>query len=103
MNVRGITLQRLSLYALALLFAAAYLLPIYLLVLTGLKSYGEVDLYDMWALPQSLSFQSFVDAWKGSPIAVGLGPNFYNSLLVVIPATLLSTFLGAINGYVLSK
>ena len=103
MNVRGITLQRLSLYALALLFAAAYLLPIYLLVLTGLKSYGEVDLYDMWALPQSLSFQSFVDAWKGSPIAVGLGPNFYNSLLVVIPATLLSTILGAINGYVLSK
>ena len=103
MNVRRITFTQLSLYAIALVCAAAYLLPIYLLVLTGLKSYGEVDLYQMWALPQRLSFQSFIDAWKGSPIAVGLGPNFYNSLLVVIPATILSTFVGALNGYVLSK
>jgi glucose/mannose transport system permease protein len=91
------------LYLVALLFTVGYLLPIFLLVLTGLKSYGEVNLYDMWALPRSLSLQSFVDAWKGSPTAAGLGPNFLNSFLVVLPAALGSTLLGALNGYVLSK
>ena len=95
--------RRMLLHVIAVIFTAAYLLPIFLLLLTGLKSYGEVNLYDMWALPRSLSFQSFVDAWKGSPISVGLGPNFINSFLVVVPATLISAFMGAVNGYVLSK
>jgi glucose/mannose transport system permease protein len=99
----GINWGHLLLYLIAIIFAAGYLLPIFLLVLTGLKSVGEVSLYDMWALPRSLSLQSFVDAWKGSPIAAGLGPNFANSFLVVVPATLISTFMGAINGYVLTK
>lgn len=94
---------RILLYMIAIVFTAAYLLPISLLVLTGLKSYGEVSLYDMWALPRSLSFQSFVDAWKGSPSFAGLGPNLINSFLVVVPATLISSFMGAINGYILSK
>jgi glucose/mannose transport system permease protein len=102
-NNRGINWGRLLLYMIAVIFAAAYLLPIFLLVLTGLKSQGEVSLYDMWALPRNLSLQSFVDAWKGSPIAAGLGPNFINSFLVVVPATLISSLMGAINGYVFSK
>ena len=33
----------------------------------------------------------------------GIQRNFYNSLLMTIPATIISTLLGAINGYVLSK
>lgn len=94
---------RILLYMIAIIFTAAYLLPISLLVLTGLKSYGEVSLYNMWALPRNLSFQSFVDAWKGGPSSAGLGPNFINSFLVVVPATLISAFIGAINGYILSK
>jgi len=94
---------RLMIYALAILLTVAYLLPVFLLVLTGLKSYGEVNLYDMWALPRTLSLQSFVDAWQGSPAVSGLGRNFINSILVVIPASLISAFVGALNGYVLSK
>jgi len=103
MRTAGISWRRLILYVIAVVFAAAYLLPIFLLVLTGLKSYGEVNLYDMWALPRSLSLQSFMDAWTGSPIAAGLGPNFANSLLMVVPATVISALVGALNGYVLSK
>jgi glucose/mannose transport system permease protein len=93
----------LILYAVAILFTIYYLLPIFLLVLTGLKSYNEVNLYEMWNLPHSLSLQSYVDAWVGSQSIQGLGRNFANSMIVTIPATLISAVLGAMNGYVLSK
>lgn len=94
---------RIVLYAIAILFTVYYLLPVFLLVLTGLKSYQEVNLYDMWTLPRTLSIKSFVDAWQGSPSVAGLGRNFVNSLSMAIPATLISAILGAMNGYVLSK
>lgn len=94
---------RVVLYAIALLFTIYYLLPIFLLVLTGLKSYQEVNLYDMWSLPRTLSIQSYLEAWLGSPAVQGLSFNFVNSLYITIPATVISSVLGAMNGYVLSK
>lgn len=94
---------RIVLYAIAILFAAYYLLPILLLVLTGLKSYQEVNLYEMWALPHTFSLQSFQDAWFGSPAVQGLSQNFLNSMYMVVPATVISAFVGSLNGYVLSK
>lgn len=94
---------RLILYVIAVAFAGFYLLPIFLVVLTGLKSYNEINLYEMWNLPRTLSIQSFLDAWSGSPSVAGLGRNFVNSLTMAIPATLISAVLGMMNGYVLSK
>ncbi|MCS7010153.1 MAG: hypothetical protein NZL98_02125, partial [Anaerolineales bacterium] len=94
---------RILLYVIAVAFTIYYLLPVFLLLLTGLKSYAEVDLYKMWELPRTLSIQSFVDAWVGSPSVSGLGRNFMNSLMMTIPATIISCILGAMNGYVLSK
>ena len=91
------------LYAIAILFTVYYLLPIFLLILTGLKSYQEVNLYQMWSLPRTLSIQSFQDAWNGSVAVQGLSQNFLNSVYMAIPATILSSLLGALNGYVLSK
>lgn len=94
---------RILLYAIAILFTVYYLLPVFLLILTGLKSYNEVNLYEMWSLPRTLSVQSYIEAWNGSEGIQGLGRNFVNSLILVIPATLISAALGAMNGYVLSK
>jgi glucose/mannose transport system permease protein len=94
---------RILLYVIAIVFAVYYLLPLFLLVLTGLKSYNEVNLYEMWHLPRSLSLQSYVDAWVGKEGIQGLGRNFGNSMIVTVPATLISALLGAMNGYVLSK
>jgi glucose/mannose transport system permease protein len=94
---------RFLLYAIAIIFVLYYLLPIFLLILTGLKSYNEVNLYEMWTLPRTLSIQSFQDAWFGSPSVSGLGRNFVNSLVMAIPATIISAILGMMNGYVLSK
>ncbi len=93
------------LYILLVAMALFYLAPVYVLVVTSLKSFAEVGLDRMWNLPASLSFASFTKAWFGSASEgmPGLSRNFTNSLSLAIPATLISAMLGSINGYVLSK
>jgi len=99
------TIRRALIYILLILACALYLIPVYVLLVTGLKSFAEVNLDTMWNLPASFSLQSFVRAWVGDPLngVLGLSGNFSNSLLLVVPATLLSAILGSMNGYVLSK
>ena len=85
-------------YTLLLALAIFYLLPIYLMVLTGLKPINEVDLKTMWALPlHGIHIENFIAGYKQ------LAPNLKNSLLMVIPEALLSSLLGSFNGYLLSK
>ncbi len=84
-------------YAVMIAFALFYLLPVYLLLITGLKSFDQVSLSRMWDLPTSLSFQSFARAWGE------LRGSFGNSFQLVIPATVISCLLGSMNGYVLAK
>ncbi len=104
--------QRVVLYGLLTAFAILYLMPVYVLVVTGMKSFAEVNLYRMWSLPSGLHFDSFVKAWAGGQAAVGysdlarfggLGKNFMNSVYLTVPATLISAMWGSINGYLLSK
>jgi len=97
--------NRVLIYALLIIAAAFYLLPVYVLVVTGMKSFQEVSLARMWDLPSGLHFDSFSKAWfgKSSEGIRGLGENFMNSVYLAVPATLLSAALGSMNGYVLAK
>jgi glucose/mannose transport system permease protein len=79
---------------LAVLF---YLMPMYVLVISGLKEATNVSISKMWALPETTSVGGFREAWNQ------LGPNMSQSFLLVIPATVISSMLGAINGYLFSK
>jgi glucose/mannose transport system permease protein len=77
--------------------AVFYLLPVYVLVITGLKSFAEVDLSTMWRLPSGFHLDNFVAAWDA------LRPNIRNSVAMAVPAAVISSVLGSLNGYVLSK
>lgn len=97
---------RLGVYILLVLFAVIFLIPVYVLLTSSLKSFAEVqDLSNLWGLPQAPTLESFRSAWSGIPEKGlrGLGPNMINSLKLTIPATILSAILGSMNGYVLSK
>jgi glucose/mannose transport system permease protein len=84
-------------YAVLIAFAIFYLMPVYVLLVTGLKPLPEVNLDHMWSLPSTLTLDGFQAAWQK------LEPNLRNSVILVVPATVLSTMLGSINGYILSK
>jgi glucose/mannose transport system permease protein len=98
-------LSRVLIYAVLVVFAAFYLMPVYVLLVTGLKSFTEVSLDRMWDLPASFSLASFRDAWFGNEDTAipGIGKNFLNSMQLTVPATLISALLGSMNGYVLAK
>ncbi|HEX9330813.1 MAG TPA: carbohydrate ABC transporter permease [Anaerolineales bacterium] len=85
-------------YLILIALAVVYLLPVYLLVITGLKPINEVDLKTMWTLPTTgLHIDNFIAGYNQ------LAPNLRNSLAMVIPEALLSSLLGSFNGYLLSK
>lgn len=80
------------------LMAIVFLMPVYVMVANGLKDAQNVSLQRMWIPPAQLSTDNgFAGAWDR------LRPNMMNSLLMVIPATILSSLIGAINGYLFAK
>ncbi|MCS6774045.1 MAG: carbohydrate ABC transporter permease [Anaerolineae bacterium] len=96
-------LTRVLLYAVMIALAAAFILPVYLLIITALKDFSEVSLSRMWDLPSQFSLESFNRAWNGGQGTTGMRGSFLNSVIVVVPATIISCLLGSMNGYVLSK
>jgi glucose/mannose transport system permease protein len=89
--------SRVGIYGVLTLFALLYLMPIYVLLVTGLKSFQEVRLEQMWDLPSGFHLDSFREAFDA------LDSNLANSFKMVIPATIISCMVGSINGYVLTK
>ena len=95
-------MRRALIYLALALLAAFYLVPVYVLVVTGLKEFREVSLEAMWRLPRALTLDAFGRAWAGDARSGmrGLGPSFLNSVYLVVPAVLVSVLLGSLNGYV---
>ena len=103
---RGFSLGRIVLYAVLALFALFYLLPLFVMIVTSFKSLDEIRLGDMLGLPQAPTTDAWVAAWQTSCIGLtceGLKGYFWNSIKMVVPAVFISTILGSLNGYVLTK
>ena len=99
-------LGRALLYVVLGLFCLYYLLPLYVMVVNSLKPLGEITAGGMMALPDSWTLAPWSSAWSTAQVGVeatGLRPYFVNSILMVVPAVAISTVLGAMNGYVLTK
>jgi len=94
---RNISIGTYLLYGTLAVLALAYLLPAYMMVVTALKMPENISLPRSWHPPVSLNGSSFLEA------AALLKPNFVNSIVLTVFATILSTVLGSINGYVFSK
>ena len=84
-------------FVLLVLAALFYVAPVYVMVVNGLKDKSYMTLSDMWKLPRDLSGGGFGYAWDA------LRPYLWNSLRMAVPATVGSSLLGAVNGYLLSK
>ena len=94
---RRITPATIGLYLLLVLLALAYLMPAYLTFVTPLKFPADISLPQSWEFPKDVNYSSFSEAFAL------LKGNIANSVILVVAATLLSTVLGSLNGYVFSK
>jgi len=96
---------RAMLCAVLLLAALFFLAPLYVMVVTSLKDAEQIRSGNLLSLPASLNLDAWQLAWSAACTGVdcrGLSPYFWNSVSMTVPAVLLSTAWGAVNGYVLS-
>jgi glucose/mannose transport system permease protein len=104
--VRTKVLVRALIYSVLILFAVYYLLPLYVMLVNSVKPLDEIRQGNMMSLPLIFTLDPWHSAWSTAQIGVqptGLRPYFVNSVLMVVPAVAISTLLGALNGYVLTK
>lgn len=94
---RKFSFPRLIVYLLLVLFAVFFLVPIYVAIVTALKTTQQVATTGIWEPTLTPYFENFGKAFDV------LGKGFGNSLLLSIPAVIISSMLGSMNGYVLSK
>jgi len=98
--------QRLIIYLLLFFFAIFYMLPFYVMLVNSFKPLSEIRAGGMLYLPQLFTIEPWQKAWSSAQIGVeatGLRIYFWNSIKMVVPAVIIATLMGALNGYVLTK
>jgi len=84
-------------YLILFIVAGIFLVPFYIALAASLRPFTEVSVSRMWEFPSKTSFEGFIQAFKK------LSPNILNSFVLTVPATIISSFIGSINGYAFSK
>jgi len=105
MTAKSLTVGRVFTYGLLLVAALFFLAPMYVMLVTSFKDAAEIRNGNLLSLPASLNFDAWRLAWSSACTGVdcrGLAPFFWNSVVMAVPAVLISTAWGALNGYVLS-
>ena len=103
---RPIKLNRIVIYGLLAVLAIVYLMPLFVMVTTSFKTMDEIQNGDMLALPQHPTLAPWIKAWGEACVGLtcaGIKGYFWNSISMVVPAVAISTILGSLNGYVLTK
>ena len=104
--IRTGRVARTVIYVVLLVFALFYLLPLFIMLVNSVKPLSEITGGNMLALPKVWTIDPWLAAWSTAQVGVdptGLRPYFWNSIRMVAPAVVISTVLGALNGYVLTK
>jgi len=99
------TPARIGVYAFLLTAALFFLLPLYVMLVTSVKPMSEIRLGNLLSLPVHFTLEPWSTAWQSACTGLdcnGIQVGFWNSVRIVVPSTILSILIGAINGYALS-
>lgn len=102
----GSLASKIVIYGLLLIFAVIFLTPLFVMLITSFKTLDEIRDGNMLSLPQHPTIAPWLSAWGTACIGLtcgGIKGYFGNSIEMVAPAVAISTLLGAINGYILTK
>jgi len=76
-----------------------WLFPLLWAVYTSLRPFGETAEFGYVSLPRSLSFDNFINAWRGAELPT----YFFNTLIVVVPAVVITLLLASMIGYAVTS
>ena len=100
-----ITASRIAVYAVLIGTSLLFLAPLYMMVMTSLKTMDEIRAGSMFALPAQPTFDAWAKAWTSACTGLncnGIRVGFWNSVTIMIPSVIVSIAVGAINGYALT-
>jgi len=84
-------------YLALLFFLLIVLIPVYVLIVTSFKGTGDASPVRAWNLPLSWTMDNWKEAWTS------LSPAIWRTVQMVVPAALISSLLGSMNGFVLAR
>jgi glucose/mannose transport system permease protein len=99
-------ISRVVIYGLLGLFSLVYIVPLCVVVFNSFRTLPEISANGLIWFPMSFRLDAWPQAWSDWCIGgqcEGMQRYFWNSVFMVVPATIISTAFGAINGYILSK
>ncbi|MCR8726430.1 carbohydrate ABC transporter permease [Frigidibacter sp. ROC022] len=100
------SLRNIVVYGTLLLVSAYYLVPLYVMIVTSLKTMEEVRLGNVFSFPRDITFAPWVKAWAEACTGLncdGLSRGFANSVWILVPSVLLSIIVASVNGYALAN
>lgn len=103
---RRFLVGRVAIYGILFVFSLVYVIPLLVVIANSFRSLDEIAQNGLIAIPKSFRLSAWPEAWSTYCIGgtcEGMSRYFWNSVQMVVPATIISTALGAVNGYVLSK
>jgi len=96
---------RIGIYAFLVVTALFFLTPLYVMIVTSLKTMGEIRLGAILALPRAPTFEPWIVAWSSACTGLrcnGISVGFLNSVKILVPSVVVSIAVGALTGYALS-
>lgn len=100
-----LTAGRVGLYVFLAVAALFFLLPLYVMLMTSLKTMAEVRLGDIFAPPRAWTVAPWIKAWSSACTGLdcrGIQVGFWNSVSITVPSVVLSILAASWTGYTLS-
>jgi multiple sugar transport system permease protein len=95
----GIRWPRVGLHAFLIVAAVLWLAPVIWALYTSLRPYSETAEKGYVSLPDTITFDNYTNAWTQGEI-----PHYFlNSLLVTLPALVITLFFASCIGFVASR
>jgi glucose/mannose transport system permease protein len=98
--------RNVFLYGALIFVALYYLLPLYVMIVTSLKTMPEIRLGNVFAPPVEITFEPWVKAWATACTGLncdGLSRGFWNSVRITVPSVIISIAVASVNGYALAN
>lgn len=101
-----VTWQRFSVYAVLVVCAIFFLLPLYIMIITSMKTIAEVQSGNIFIPTMTPTLDAWATAWDSACTGLyceGIKVGFWNSVWITVPSTIVSIAVASVTGYSLAN
>ena len=97
-----ITWERFMVYGVLVVCALFFIFPLYIMIITSLKSLPEIRAGNIFVPTMSPSLDAWATAWDSACTGLyceGIKVGFWNSVRITVPSTIVSIIVASLTGY----